>query len=183
MKKITVLSLITALLSLGVIASCGKSKSKNRKQWKKYDKATRMILDEEVSEYKLTKSWIKKYDPAKNKDYVKGISKKLVVYKNLIEKLEKVEAPNGKLKEIKKVDVKSLKARRDIMKLWRDKIKANKKPEFALEFKSLNAKYNNLINERNRLVNELTRKNRKRRKGKKKWKKKRHKKKKWKKRR
>ncbi|MBU1536997.1 hypothetical protein KKF84_16860 [Myxococcota bacterium] len=142
----------------------------------KYVKATRTIWDQENSEYNTTFKWIAKFTDAKKDEYNKGISKKLDAYKVLIEKLEKVEAPNSALEKIKKLDVDSLKARRDIIKLWRDKLKEGKQPKFDTEFTALSGKYSNLLKERNRLTQEYYKKysKSKSRRGKKskKWKKK-----------
>lgn len=177
MKKFTGIALIsTLLLSLGFVTSCDK-KAKYRKQMKKYGAATRLIWDSEVSEFNATTKWIVKFDDKKKDEYKKGIGKRLGVYKGLIEKLEKVEAPNKAIEKIKKLDVESLKARRDIIKLWRDQINKDKKPGFGVEYNALNSKYHNLVKERERLRREYYKKYAKGKKSKrrKKWKKKRKK--------
>jgi len=158
MRNYSLITLIaTLVLSLGFVTSCDK-KAKYRKHMEKYNKETRTIWDQEVSEFKNTSMWIAKFTDAKKDEYNKGIGKKLDAYKVLIEKLEKVEAPNDPLKKIKKLDVDSLKARRDIIKMWRDKLKEGKQPKFDTEYKALHDKYNNLVKERNRLQREYMKK-------------------------
>ena len=162
-----------AVFSMGLFTSCGKSKKKMRKEFKKYKKATRTLLDSASSIFMLAKSTAKNFDKSKKDKAKKDLNKKLKDYKNVITKFEAVAAPNKKIKEIKKVDIAILKTRRDMIKLWKNNIKDGKSPSFGSDYKELKAKYKNLSKEGDRLRKEYKRSTKKKHKKYKKYKKKR----------
>ncbi len=169
MKRIATLTLL-ALFSLGIATSCGSktSKAEKRKIIKKYLRAAREVWNEENKAFSKTREKVKEFgrkkkdnkpiDKEMKKKFKKRISESLEKYKKFISKIEGLKASIKEVKQFKDLDVKYLKAKRDIVKHWKNACKEGKIPSLDKAYKELDKKSEKILDDRRSLFKKIKRK-------------------------